>query len=81
MVVMLGGTGMGLVWGWYLGLAGIGLRSRFSLLTAATPLLVGQIAVVSGWSAASLFLGSVVVAWLIHHIWWRALAQHAVTAP
>jgi hypothetical protein len=72
----LGGVGLGLVWGWLLGIAGDGPRRPLLTglaLTGATLLLALEVLLFTQWIVLAFFLGSTGLAWLLHFLWRREL--------
>lgn len=78
LITSLGGVGFGLVWGWLMGsLEGRGQRLlRRGLLTgAATVIISAEIFWLANGPAIFFFLGSALIALLLHTGWRRNLHQ------
>jgi peptidoglycan/LPS O-acetylase OafA/YrhL len=89
LIATLGSIGLGLVWGWMLGM--LGGRHRASdrrwpvrnvlILGAASLLLAAQVFLLANWQALALFGGAAAVALLFHLGWLRHLrARYEVSS-
>lgn len=82
MLIALGSTGIGLVWGWLLAFIGgrrsgeRPLRNGLSLV-AATAALTFQLYLYSGRQTLPIFLGATTLSLLAHSLWQRQLRQQA----
>lgn len=76
LIAALGSVGLGLVWGWLLGMLG-GRRPRPMrnglILGIASLLPAAQLLLLVNWRALALFGGAVAVAFLLHLGWLRRL--------
>jgi len=79
----VGGAGLGLVWGWRLGLVGPVARSPGGAVTSAlaTGLLVAEAVWLGGSAAAATVVGGALVGWLLHVGWQWALRRRATANP
>ena len=75
---LIGSAGMGLAWGWLLGL----LHARAEkpirdalLLLGATVLAAVEVFLFVDWVATVVFAGTAALAWLIHKLWLDALRE------
>lgn len=74
----VGGVGLGLMWGWLIGI--VGNRPRRPLLaglalTGATLLLALEVLLLTQWIVLALFLGATGLAWVLHILWRRELLR------
>ena len=75
-IILLGSTGFGFVWGWLVaGVFASGQKTILNilLLGLAMSLALGETVWLAGWRAGSLLLGAASVAFLIHLGWRRNL--------
>lgn len=78
LLLALGGTGIGLVWGW---LAGRFLQDEPPLLRTILALLLSTLAIValvwwmSSWKGAVFFSGATVISFLFHVAWREGLRK------
>ncbi len=80
-VVALGSAGLGLVWGWALGLPGRPITLRLAVMAAAASLLVGfEVLAYAGTGGAAIFFAAAVLAGLVHHLWHWNLRTRVGTA-
>jgi len=80
-VVALGSAGLGLVWGWSLGLPGRRITPRLAVMAAAASLLVGlEVLAYAGIGGAAIFFAAAALAGLVHHLWHRSLRARFGTA-
>jgi NhaP-type Na+/H+ or K+/H+ antiporter len=75
---LIGSAGMGLAWGWLLGL----LHARAEkpvrdalLLLGATALAAVEVFLFVDWVAAVVFVGAAALAWLLHKLWLDTLRE------
>jgi hypothetical protein len=82
----LGGSGIGLVWGWLAGLlarpAGLRLsRASLGAVLGGGAALAGLLALLGGWQAATGFLVAGLLAFLAHRSWRNSLSTTASSHP
>jgi hypothetical protein len=72
LIVALGCSGLGLVWGWLIGSLDRwcyrSARNIFALIIS-TLLLVAEAILFAGWRFLPLFLGAIALAVLFHFVW------------
>jgi hypothetical protein len=78
-MALLGGLGLGLVWGWWLVLLGSSGRKRplpfFIALILPTLLFPWLLEGLAGWETAVTFLGATFLSLFTHLAWRQKLAQ------
>jgi hypothetical protein len=75
---LLGSAGMGLMWGWLVGI--VGDMSRHGplhrlVLVGATLLFALEVLLFTEWQALALFLGATALSWVLHTQWQRELRR------
>ena len=75
---LIGSAGMGLVWGWLLGLFEARAQKAVRdilLLLGATALAAVQVFLFVDWVATVVFAGTAALAWLLHKLWLDGLRE------
>jgi hypothetical protein len=83
LIVAAGAAGLGLLWGWWLGLAGRQPTHAVRLALAAgtaTALVALEVTALGGGLAAAVFAGAVITASLAHFVWLHEIRTRSKAA-